>query len=253
MTKREALEGFLTQKKGRFFLVFSRLMAIYRMTGYILMLILLFVLLQVKISGQVIIICLADTVAVASCVLLIRNTFRLTAQTNGREVSFLETMRRIHLSEVLRLMFTPFMSMAFCVLMRMLDGSIKTAAPYNYEMFRAAWEIFGISVMVCTGVRIAVCCTLEKHIGNKEGHDWLFLLLAVTGCLSASILIALMILFRPELSSGVLLRICLCPLPLYYILTAVYSVLYWLFLRDQKKQAAAKDFDDESDESKEKP
>ena len=235
MTKREALEGFLTQKKGRFFLVFSRLMAIYRMTGYILMLILLFVLLQVKISGQVIIICLADTVAVASCVLLIRNTFRLTAQTNGREVSFLETMRRIHLSEVLRLMFTPFMSMAFCVLMRMLDGSIKTAAPYNYEMFRATWEIFGISVMVCTGVRIAVCCTLEKHIGNKEGHDWLFLLLAVTGCLSASILIALMILFRPELSSGVLLRICLCPLPLYYILTAVYSVLYWLFLRDQKK------------------
>ena len=133
MTKREALEGFLTQKKGRFFLVFSRLMAIYRMTGYILMLILLFVLLQVKISGQVIIICLADTVAVASCVLLIRNTFRLTAQTNGREVSFLETMRRIHLSEVLRLMITASIE-SFSTLMPSSSG-VRMGLP----VFRQSW------------------------------------------------------------------------------------------------------------------
>lgn len=234
MKKDNTLQQFLGTRTGRFCLSFSQVMAIYRMVGYVLTMNMLFVVLQLKISGQVIIACLASLVAIVSCVLMLKSTRRFSARNQGKNVPFMRTLADFHLSMGLQLFYIPFMSGVFCILMRMLDGSVKIGAPYNEMFFRAAWDGFGLCAMMCTGAKLAVCHMIERKYRSKSYHPWLLLLLAGLCGLSVISLLVIIFGFQPEWNSGVLLRICLSPLLLNYLVMAVFAVQFWRFLRTQK-------------------
>lgn len=232
MERDNTLEQFLGGKTGRFCLHFSQIMAIYRIVGYVLtMILLLFVVLQVKFNGLFVIICVGVLAAIASCVLLLKSSRQLLARNSGKTIRFPRTMANFHLSMGLQLLYTPLMSMTFCLMMRMLDGSMKVGAPYDETIFRAAWDGFGLCAMMCTGSKLAVCHMVERQYRNKEFHSWLLWLLAGTSCLAAIALLVILLGFRPEWSSGVLLRICMVPLLMNYVMTSVFAVQYWRFLR----------------------
>ena len=237
MTNSELLKAFLAKKSGRCYLSFCKVINLYKITGLILMLILTFVLLAVnQFSGQFIIACVADAVGIVSCVLLTISAFRLMPQANGQTIRFDKTIATIHLAEGLQLFYTPFMVMVLCLLMAVLDAPSKVGPHYDYVMFRTAWEIYGLCAMICAGTKLAVCHMLAKHAKDQQGHPWLLLLMAGACCLPIMVYVVIVILFQPELSGGVWLRICFIPVLLHHAVTAAAGIHYWQYLHKSQKQ-----------------
>ena len=233
MTGMNGLKEYLKQKYSKAYLIISAIVTAFMLGSSVVILVLIYAGAEKTVS-QKIMLGMPSVVVMASCFLLMVNTIQLLKHTAGKEINWRKTIATIHLSVGLQLICAPFLCMALCDVTAFNDAAAGQSLPYQYIWFRAAWEVLGLTLMTGIAMKLASLHMVEKQMANQKSAAWPFLASALLYLLQAAVIVFITLYFRPTQSVGWLVRGMMYPVVLFDILSAVFNIRYFLFLKRHK-------------------